>query len=277
MSNGETALPRLDYARVASYIAARLKQYFEASGRRVGVVGLSGGVDSSVVAYLTTMALGRDMTRLYLMPSSVTPREDMEDAISVVEKLGIPDGNWRIISIDEIVESFEKKLGQIGRVERGNIMARIRMTILYHEAAVNNGLVVGSGDRSEYLSGYFTKHGDGGADVLPIAGLYKTHVRQLAEYLKIPERIWVKPPSPALWPGQTAEEELGVDYTTLDTILYLRFDRKLSGEKIHRVSGIPLETVERVLERVRLTRHKRQLPKRFLIDYEEMGVKRSSG
>ncbi len=266
-------LPRLDYARVANYIAARLRQYFEDSGRRAGVIGLSGGVDSSVVAYLTTMALGRDRTRLYILPSSVTPNEDMEDAVSVIEKLGIPGGNWRIISIDEIVEAFERKLGQMSRVARGNIMARTRMTILYHEAAVNNGLVIGSGDKSEYLSGYFTKHGDGGADVLPIVGLYKTHVRQLAEYLKIPERIRIKPPSPALWPGQTAEEELGVDYTTLDTVLYLRFDKKLSEETINRVSGIPLETVGKILERVRLTRHKRRLPKRFAIDYEEMSVK----
>jgi len=272
MSGRNMVLPTLDYARVASHIAARLRQYFEESGRETGVVGLSGGVDSSVVACLTTMALGRERTRLYLLPSRVTPREDVEDAMSVVEKLGIPEGNWRTISIDEIVEAFERKLGQMGRVERGNIMARSRMTILYHEAAVNNGLVIGSGDRSEYLAGYFTKHGDGGADVLPIAGLYKTHVRQLAEYLKIPERIWIKPPSPALWPGQTAEEELGVDYKTLDTILYLRFDRKLSEERIHMVSGIPLETVERVLLRVRLTRHKRRLPKRFEIDYEEMRV-----
>ncbi|MEM3026845.1 MAG: NAD(+) synthase, partial [Thermoproteota archaeon] len=218
------------------------------------------------------MALGRDRTRLYLLPSSVTPSEDMEDAMSIVEKLEIPDGNWRVISIDEIVEAFERKLGQMSRVGRGNIMARIRMTILYHEAAANNGLVIGSGDKSEYLSGYFTKHGDGGADVLPLVGLYKTHVRQLAEYLKIPERIWVKPPSPALWPGQTAEEELGVDYATLDTVLYLRFDKKLSEEAINRVSGIPLETVERILERVRLTKHKRRLPKRFTIDYDKMSV-----
>ncbi|MEM3465053.1 MAG: NAD+ synthase [Candidatus Jordarchaeales archaeon] len=266
-------LPMLDYARVARYIAARLREYFDESGRSTGVVGLSGGVDSSVVACLTTMALGRERTRLYFLPSHVTPREDMEDAMSLIEKLGIPDGNWRMISIDEIVKAFERKLGQMSRVGRGNIMARIRMTILYHEAAANNGLVIGSGDKSEYLSGYFTKHGDGGADVLPIVGLYKTHVRQLAEYLKIPERIWVKPPSPALWPGQTAEEELGVDYTTLDTVLYLRFDKKLSEDTINRVSGIPLETVKRILERVRLTKHKRRLPKRFAIDYEKMSIK----
>jgi len=272
MSWESTVLPRLDYAKVTRYITMMLKQYFDNSGRETGVVGLSGGVDSSVVAYLTAMALGRSRTRLYLLPSSVTPKEDLDDAMRVIESLEMPMGNWRMISIDDIVEAFERKLGPMGRVERGNIMARSRMTILYHEAAVNNGLVIGSGDRSEYLTGYFTKHGDGGADVLPLAGLYKTHVRHLAEYLKIPERIWTKPPSPALWPGQKAEEELGVDYATLDAILYLRFDKKLSEEGIHEFSGIPLETVTRVLGRVRLTRHKRRLPKRFIIDYEEMGV-----
>ncbi|MEM2929661.1 MAG: NAD+ synthase [Thermoproteota archaeon] len=272
MDGKRLVFPRLDYSKVARYITVGLRQYFENAGRENGIVGLSGGVDSSVVAFLTAKALGKDRTRIYLMPSSVTPREDMDDAMSVIEILGIPVENWRIISIDEIVEAFERKLGPMGRVEKGNIMARSRMTMLYYEAAVNNGLVIGAGDRSEYLTGYFTKHGDGGADVLPIAGLYKTHVRQLAEYLKMPERIWIKPPSPALWPGQTAEEELGVDYATIDTILYLRFDKKLSEERIHRVSGIPLETVARILGRVRLTRHKRQLPKRFIIDYEEMRV-----
>ncbi|MGC8831402.1 MAG: NAD+ synthase [Thermoproteota archaeon] len=267
-------IPELDYEKVAESIVARLRQYFLRAKKENGIIGLSGGLDSSVVAFLTARALGGERTRLYLMPSSITPKQDMEDAASIIEELKIPRGNWRTIEIDNIVDAFEKKLGPMGKVEKGNVMARIRMLILYHEAAANNGLVIGTGDRSEILMGYFTKYGDGGADIMPIAGLYKTQVRQLAEHLKTPERIRVKPPSPALWHGQTAEGELGVDYATLDTILYLRFDRRLSRDRIQRVSGIPLETVERILERVRRNQHKRQLPKMFLIDQEKMRIRK---
>lgn len=274
MSTVSGLIPRLDYERVAENIVMRLRQYFLRNAKREnGIIGLSGGLDSSVVACLTVRALGSGRTRLYLMPSSITPKQDMEDATSIIEELGIPEGNWRKIEIEDIVVAFEKILGPMEKVEKGNVMARIRMLILYHEAAVNNGLVIGTGDRSEILMGYFTKYGDGGADILPIAGLYKTQVRQLAEYLRIPERIRVKPSSPALWPGQTAEGELGVDYETVDTVLYLRFDRRLSRERIQRVSGIPLETVETILKRVRLNQHKRQPPKSFLINQEKMRLR----
>jgi len=270
MSMVSGLIPELDYEKVAESIVARLRQYFLRAKRENGIIGLSGGLDSSVVAFLTARALGSERTRLYLMPSSITPKQDMEDAASIIEELKTPRGNWRTIEVDNIVDAFEKKLGPMGKVEKGNVMARIRMLILYHEAATSNGLVIGTGDRSEILMGYFTKYGDGGADIMPIAGLYKTQVRQLAEYLKIPERIRVKPPSPALWHGQTAEGELGIDYATLDAILYLRFDRRLSRERIQKVSGIPLETIDRILERVRLNQHKRRLPKVFLIDQEKM-------
>lgn len=276
MSTVSGLIPRLDYERVAENIVMRLRQYFLNAKRENGIIGLSGGLDSGVVACLTARALGSEKTRLYLMPSSITPKQDMEDAASIIEDLKIPRENWRTIEIDDIVDAFEKKLGPMGKVEKGNVMARIRMLILYHEAAVNKGLVVGTGDRSEILIGYFTKYGDGGADILPIAGLYKTQVRQLAEYLKMPERILVKPPSPALWHGQTAEVELGVDYATLDTVLYLRFDRRLSRKRIQRVSGIPLETVDEILKRVRLNRHKRQLPKSFFINQEKMRLRKHS-
>ncbi|MEM2087565.1 MAG: NAD+ synthase [Thermoproteota archaeon] len=274
MSRVSGLIPGLDYERVAENIVMRIRQYFLNAKRENGIIGLSGGLDSSVVACLTVRALGSERTRLYLMPSSITPKQDVEDAASIIEELKIPGGNWMTIRIDDVVDAFEKTLGSMGRVEKGNVMARIRMLILYHEAAVKNGLVIGTGDRSEILMGYFTKYGDGGADILPIAGLYKTQVRQLAEYLKIPEKIRVKPPSPALWPGQTAEGELGVDYETLDTVLYLRFDRRLSRERIQRVSGIPLETVDRILERVRRNQHKRQLPKSFLINQEKMRLRK---
>lgn len=268
-------LPMLDYSKVVDYITRHLRQYFLKHAKRgVGVIGLSGGLDSSVVAYLSVKALGKGGTRLYLMPSNVTPKEDLEDAMQIIELLEIPEENWREIKIDDVLEVFERILGHLGKLEMGNIMARVRMTMLYHEAAINKGLVIGTSDKSEILMGYFTKYGDGGADVLPIASLYKTQVRQLAEYLGIPERIRTKPPSPALWSGQTAEGELGAEYSMLDAMLYLKFDRGFRKERIQKTLGISPEIVEMFLKRARLNQHKRQLPKSFPIDYKGMRLKK---
>lgn len=259
-------LPKIDCVKVVKHITERLRWYvFDCANRKTGVLGLSGGIDSTVTTYLTTMALGKDKVRVYLLPSRVTPKEDMNDAMEVIERLRMPDNSWEIIKIDEIVDTFERVLEGVGNLERGNIMARVRMTILYHKAALNKGLVIGTGDRSELLMGYFTKYGDAGADILPIASLYKTYVRQLARYLGVPERIIKKPPSPRLWPGQTAEEELGIDYETLDTILYLKFDRGLGEEKITKHYGISEDLLEKVLSRVRITQHKRQFPETIVV------------
>jgi NAD+ synthase len=254
-------LPEMDYVKVVEHITKKLRWYVtDYAHKETGVLGLSGGIDSTVTTYLATMALGKDKVLVFLLPSRVTPKEDMEDAMDVIERLEIPATNWKIVSIDSIVEAFEKTLERVGNLERGNIMARVRMTILHHEAALHNGLVIGTGDRSELLMGYFTKYGDAGVDVLPIAGLYKTYVKQLAKHLKVPERIIQKPPSPRLWPGQTAEEELGIDYETLDAILYLKFDKGFDEEEITRHYAIPRELVKKVLSRVETTRHKRQFP-----------------
>jgi len=254
-------LPEMDYDKIVEHITERLRWYaIDHARKETGVLGLSGGIDSTVATYLATMALGKDRVRVYLLPSRVTPKEDMEDARDVIERLGIPSTNWKVIGIDEIVDIFEKTLEGMGNLERGNIMARVRMIILHHEAALHRGLVIGAGDKSELLMGYFTKYGDAGVDILPIAGLYKTHVRRLAKHLKVPERIIKKPSSPRLWPGQTAEEELGIDYETLDTILYLKFDRGLDEEEITRRYAMPRELVKKALSRVEATRHKRRFP-----------------
>ncbi len=274
MKTSSEVLPKLDYNRVIEYLTISLRKYFEKARRETGIVGLSGGLDSSVTAHLTVKALGAERTRLYILPSIVTPQEDIEDATSIIKQLNIPAENWRIISIDQVVEAFEKSLGPMGRVEKGNVMARSRMVMLYHEAAVHRGLVVGTSDRSEILLGYFTKYGDGGADILPIGGLYKTMVRQLAEYLGVPEKIRSKPASPGFWPGHTARDEIGVDYDVLDAVLYLRFDKGLGEKGIQKTLQIPIETVRMVLERIRLNQHKRRMPKAFPVDYSEMRVRK---
>jgi NAD+ synthase len=265
-------IPRIDCGKVMEYITGRLRWYvLDYACRGSGVIGLSGGVDSSVVTYLATKALGVERVHIYLLPTSVTSQIDTEDAMKVIESLKIPDGNWEAINIDGLSEAFEGLLGKFENLEKGNIMARTRMIILHSKAAIHKGLVLGTGDKSEMLIGYFTKFGDAGVDIMPIAGLYKTHVRQMAKYLGVPERIIWKPPSPNLWPGQTAEGELGIDYETLDTILYMRFDKWLSEEQISSTTGVPREVIDRVLTRVKLTQHKRHLPEVFKVGYRDIG------
>jgi len=265
-------IARLDCEKVVDYITRRLRWYvFDSAHRESGILGLSGGIDSSVVAYLAVKALGRERVHIFLLPTDVTPQADIEDAKKVIKELNISSENCETVSIEKVIEAFEGILGKAANLERGNIAARTRMIILHNKAAIHKGLVIGTGDKSEMLMGYFTKYGDAGVDILPIAGLYKTHVRQVATYLGVPEIIIKKPPSPNLWPGQTAEGELGIEYETLDTILYLRFDRWMSEEEISKASGIPGDVIEKVLSRVKITQHKRHLPEVFKVGYRDIG------
>lgn len=266
------SLPPINVERVVDYIVHRLRWYvLNYAKKETGIIGISGGIDSTVTIYLTVKALGPERVYGYILPSKFTPKEDIEDALEVIRRLKLPKDHWEIIKIDRIVEDFEKTLGEMSKVERGNVTARVRMIILHQRAYRHNGLVIGTGDKSELLLGYFTKFGDGGVDVLPIGGLYKTHVRQLAKYLNIPERIIKKPPSPRLWSGQTAEGELGASYETIDSILYYRFEKWLPDEKIAEILKVPREIVNRVLTLVKKTQHKRLPPEAFHTGYRNLG------
>ncbi len=209
------------------------------------VLGLSGGVDSSLTATLCARALGKDKVLGVLMPTSFTPKEDIADALSLAESLGI---RTETISIDEICCSFVKVLkireDTAGtRIPLANIRARTRMIILYFFANVHNYLVAGTSDRSEALIGFFTKHGDGAADFLPIRHLYKTQARRLAAYMGIPERMAFKPSSPQLYPSHKIRDELPIDYDKLDPVLVGLFDCKLPSEKVSEMADVPLDTV----------------------------------
>ena len=243
----------------------------EVAGKRGGVIGLSGGIDSTVTAYVAVRALGPENVTLMILPSSVTPKEDLEDAFEVVERLGVPEGNVRLIDVEPIVNSIVSSLGIKDRLVKGNVTARVRMVILHAEAAMRDFLVIGTSDKSELTVGYFTKYGDAGVDVMPLADLYKTQVRQLARYLGVPERIIEKPPSPRLWEDHTAEGEIGMSYDLLDSILYLRFDRWMDPRKVAEALGVPLETVLRVDRMVRSSQHKRMMPEVFRVSMRAHG------
>ena len=223
------------------------------------VLGLSGGIDSSVVVTLCVKALGKENVLGLYMPAMFTPADDQDDAKAIAEDLGI---RTNLIPIGQIVDKFLEivPMKERNRVAVGNLFARMRMVANYYVANSVNYLVSGTGDRSEILIGYFTKYGDGGADFLPIGHLYKTQVRELAKHLGLPSRIANKPASPQLWKGQKATDEIPIDYPVLDQVLYGLFDIKMSAGDVAKELNIPskvIETVQRFHER---SRHKRTIP-----------------
>jgi len=202
----------MDYKKTATKIEDFIHK--EMNGFNQGFIGLSGGIDSSIVATLAVNALGKDKVYGIIMPYYCN--EDTEDAVKLAKKLGI---RYSVISIRNMVASFRKPDISNTNLVKGNLMARIRMCVLYSYSNSNNGLVLGTTNKTEMLVGYFTKHGDGAVDIEPIAHLYKTEIFELAKYLKIDKKLIDKKPSAGLWLGQTDEEELGIDYITLDKML----------------------------------------------------------
>ncbi|MCX8197812.1 MAG: NAD+ synthase [Candidatus Micrarchaeota archaeon] len=242
----------MDEMIAASRIAEFIRGYFSSAGKKAAVLGVSGGVDSAVALALCVRALGKKRVLAVLMPSDATPENDMQDALLFAEKLGV---ECESISIQPILDAFGKIAK--GRLAKGNLSARIRMAILYSIALRRNGLVVGTGDKSEFLLGYFTKYGDGAADLFPLAGLYKTEVARLGRFLGIPESILRKPPSPALWRGQTAESELGFSYQQADAILS-GIERGESRGLLEKKFGKKI--VAKVIGRMQESLHKRLPP-----------------
>ncbi|MDD1718245.1 MAG: NAD+ synthase [Methanoregulaceae archaeon] len=187
------------------------------SGANGIVIGVSGGVDSAVSAALCCRAMGGSRVLGLHLPSGVTAAADTADAIALCTSLGMP---CRVVPIDTIIRCYQEICGSSDDPGvKGNLMARVRMSILYTYANRENRLVCGTSNRSEYYLGYTTKYGDNAADFQPILHLYKSEVYRTAEDLGIPERIRKKSPSAGFWPGQTDEGEMGISYTEIDAAL----------------------------------------------------------
>lgn len=252
----ELTLSRKALAECREKAVEGLEQFLKESGSRGFILGLSGGIDSSVTAALA-VETGKKVYGL-IMPDSVTGKGDAEDARKLAEKLGVRCGE---INLEETLESIEnnfpwKAYGKKRPMCWGNVKARLRMTLNYLGANQKNLLVLGTGNKTELLLGYYTKYGDGGADLLPIGGLYKTRVRQLARKLRLPKKIIEKPPTAGLWLGQTDEEELGLDYESIDTILYLLTEQWMSVEEAAGQAGVKKTKVEDLAKRIQANRHK---------------------
>jgi NAD+ synthase len=247
-----------------------LRTHLEETGTRCLLVGMSGGLDSSVTAALCARALGGQRVLGISLPEKETRNDNaLEDTRLVASKYRI---RFKIIDITQVVEASRNTLNAktAKGIAWGNVKARLRAMVLYYFANIEHGLVVGTGDKSEIMLGYFTKFGDGACDIMPLADLYKTSVRNLARHLGIPERIRRKASSPELWPGQTAEKELGLSYETLDRILW-GLERWMTPEEIVREAGLKPVLVRRVRERWLRSEHKRRPPLAMKLGYRTAG------
>ncbi|HJH31539.1 MAG TPA: NAD+ synthase [Methanosarcinaceae archaeon] len=243
------------------------------------VVGLSGGIDSALTAYLAVEALGHEnVLGIHLPELDVTPDEDVLDATEVAGRLNI---DFKIIDISGIMSSFMSSIPEsdtvnvninvnVSPLTNGNLKARIRMSVLYYYANLSDRMVIGTGNKTEMILGYYTKYGDGGVDIEPIGDLYKTEVIELSRMAGVPERIITKPPTAGLWIGQTDEEELGMSYVMLDKL----FGMLLSDEDpefINDILNISLEQIDSIIRRINVNIHKSQTPPIAFLDDAHMG------
>jgi len=245
-----------DYSKISNKIQNSLRQKLEEIKSNGVIFGLSGGVDSVVTAYLCANSIKDNTTALILPDSKISPKEETEDAIKVVDKLGL---NYRLLDINLIHGSYTKNLEPDDKA-LGNLSARIRKNIIYYYANAKNLTVLGTSDKTEHLIGYFTKFGDGAADLLPISSLYKNQVRGLAKYLGVPDSIIKKKSSPNLWKNHFAEIELDASYEQIDCVLYCIFDEKISIDETVKRTEIDKNTVEKIYNLYKKSKHKRITP-----------------
>ncbi len=261
-------LPRLP-AHAEPSIHQFLRAHALADGNTGVVVGLSGGIDSALTARLARDAIGAAGVLGILLPDARFPAALREETEAYGRSLGI---EVRTVPIAPAERAFREMLPEVtDRVTVGNVVARIRMNVLYALARERRRLVAGTGNKSELLLGYFTKYGDGGVDLLPIGDLYKTEVRELADRLELPRAVRVRAPSAGLWEGQTDEEELGLPYSTIDRIL-VGLERLRTEEEIAEGTGLPLDQVRAVAARVAGSRHKRRAAPVAKVGFRTVGL-----
>jgi NAD+ synthase len=259
---------------ITAFIRAQLAQ----AGFERALVGLSGGIDSALVAFLVAEAIGADRLLCVLMPYRASSPASRSDAEEVVRRLGCAS---ELVDITPIVDGYFGQDGQPGSggpmaleaspLRRGNAMARARMLVLYDRSVTWRGLVVGTGNKTESLIGYTTLFGDSASAFNPIGDLYKSQVRQLSVAVGVPDAIIRKAPSADLWPGQTDEQEAGFSYPQLDRLLFWMIDRRHSDEELAAM-GFDPAVIERVGRLVAVSEFKRQVPPIAKLGLRTLGV-----
>jgi NAD+ synthase len=227
------------------------------SGMKRCVMGLSGGIDSALSAYLSAEALGAENVLVVRMPYKTSSPASYDDAQLVIDALKLPT---LTVDITAMADALINQFSDMSNLRKGNIMARLRMITLYDQSVAWGGLVMGTSNKTEFLLGYSTIYGDSGVALHPIADLYKCQVRQLATALGVPQPIIDKAPSADLWEGQTDEGEMGFTYNDADQVLYLLVDERYSVAEASEESGYPIEFVHKIWERVKANHYKRTMP-----------------
>ncbi|RLM76225.1 NAD+ synthase [Halorubrum sp. Atlit-26R] len=252
LSDEELAATR---ERVVSFV----RDVVDDAGAEGAVLGLSGGIDSTLTAHLAVEALGEDGLHGLTMPSSVNDPDVMSDAERVAEDLGI---EYDVVEIQPIAEAFFDAVPGAAddRTAAGNVYVRTRAVLNYFVANAENRVVLGTGNRAEAMTGYYTKYGDQAVDCNPIGNLYKQQVRQLAAHVGVDRDLVMQEPTAGMWEGQTDAEEMGLDYDTVDAILAVHVDGGLSRAATVRELDVPAEAVDRVVDLYERSAHKRAMP-----------------
>lgn len=232
-----------------------------------GILGLSGGLDSTVSAFLTARALGPDHVIGLMMPYGTTFSQDKDDAAEVIKLLGI---RTHTIDISPSVDAYYDAHPTAEHMLKGNKMARERMSVLYDFSEREKALIIGTSNKTELLLGYGTLHGDMACAINPIGDLYKTQVRALGHHLGVPEQILKKAPTAGLWDGQTDEEELGLTYSEIDKILFQLVDLRQSRTEVLAAGFDPGKT-DKLIRMIKNSEFKRGMPPIAKISYRTVG------
>lgn len=253
---------------VAEMLTRFIKEETEKVGLQKVVFGLSGGIDSALVAFLATRSLGPGRVHAVMMPYRTSSPASLADAKFCVEALGIESS---LIPVTPQIDAYFQQFPDANPLRRGNKMARERMSILYDFSAQMGALVLGTSNKTELLLGYGTQHGDLASGINPIGDLYKTQVRQLSRFLGVPKQILEKPPSADLWENQTDEKELGFTYEEVDKLLFLLVDRRYTREELL-AEGFSGSFIDTVVRRISRNQYKRRIPLIAKVSNRTIGV-----
>ncbi|ALQ37119.1 NAD+ synthase [Fusobacterium hwasookii] len=246
----------LNLKEVHNELVEFLRESFKKAGFSKAVLGLSGGIDSALVAYLLRDALGKENVLAIMMPYKSSNPDSLNHAKLVVEDLGI---NSKTIEITDMIDAYFKNEKEATSLRMGNKMARERMSILFDYSSKENALVVGTSNKTEIYLGYSTQFGDAACALNPVGDLYKTNIWDLSRYLKIPNELIEKKPSADLWEGQTDEQEMGLTYKEADQVMYRLLEENKTVEEVL-AEGFNKDLVDNIVRRMNRSEYKRRMP-----------------